>query len=84
MPEQSDIYTPRQRDPKADRRSGPVNLERHQTDPTLDMSGRRMGGGAFSLVAFGIVMILAIVFFGLNGRSTETARPIQTIPLASK
>jgi hypothetical protein len=84
MPEQSDIYTPRQRDPKPDPKADPMNPERHQPDPTLDMSGRRMGGGAFSLVAFGIVMILAIVFFGLNGRSTETARPIQTIPLASK
>jgi hypothetical protein len=79
MPEQSEMNTARQRDPKPD----PLNLERNQPDPMLDMSGRRMGGGGFSIVALGIVVILALVFFGLNGRS-ETTAPMHTIPLASK
>jgi hypothetical protein len=80
MSEQDKINTARQRDPKL----APLNLGRHQPDPMLDMSARRMGGGGFSLVALGIVVILAIVFFGLNGRSTETATPMQILPLASK
>jgi hypothetical protein len=80
MPEQSDLNAPRQPDPRRD----PMHLERHQPDPMLDMSGRRMGGGGMSLVAVGIVVILAIVFFGLNGRSTDTTTPAQTIPLASR
>jgi hypothetical protein len=53
-------------------------------DPMLEMSGRRLGGSGISLVALGLVVILAIVFFGLNGRSTETATPHQTLPLASR
>jgi hypothetical protein len=80
MPEQTELNTPRQHDPKHD----PMNPERRQPDPMLDMSGRRMGGGGMSLVAVAIVVILAIVFFGINGRSTESTTPAQTIPLASK
>jgi hypothetical protein len=80
MSEQSEMNTARQRDPKPN----PLPLGRHRPDPMLDMNGRRMGGGGFSLVALGIVVILAIVFFGLNGRSTETATPMQTLPLASR
>jgi hypothetical protein len=77
IPEKSDLNAPHQRNPT-------VHLERRQPDPMLDMSGRRMGGGGMSLVAVAIVVILAIVFFGLNGRSTENTTPTQTIPLASK
>ena len=77
MPEQTDLNSPRQHDPKQD----PMNLERRRPDPTL---GRRMGDGGMSLVAVAIVVILAIVFFGLNGRSTESTTPAQTIPLAAK
>jgi Mn2+/Fe2+ NRAMP family transporter len=77
MPEQTYLNSPRQHDPKQD----PMNLERRQPDPTL---GRRMGDGGMSLVAVAIVVILAIVFFGLNGRSTESTTPAQTIPLAAK
>jgi hypothetical protein len=80
MPEQTDLNSPRQHDPKQDR----INLERRQPDPTLDMSGRRMGDGGMSLVAVATVVILALVFFGLNGRSTESTTPAQTIPLAAK
>ena len=80
MPEQTYLNSPRQHDPKQD----PMNLERRRPDPTLDMSGRRMGDGGMSLVAVAIVVILAIVFFGLNGRSTESTTPAQTIPLAAK
>jgi len=61
-----------------------MNLVRRRPDPTLDMSGRRMRDGGMSLVAVAIVVILAIVFFGLNGRSTESTTPAQTIPLAAK
>jgi hypothetical protein len=60
-----------------------MNLERRHPDPGLDMSARRMGDGGMSLVAVVIVVILAIVFFGLNGRSTDTA-PTQPIPLATE
>jgi hypothetical protein len=81
MPEQTKLNTPRRHDPKHD----PMHLERRQPDPMLDMSsGRRMGGGGMSLVAVAIVVILALVFFGLNGRSTESTTPAQTIPLAAK
>jgi hypothetical protein len=80
MPGQSDLNTPRQHDPKLD----PMHLERRQPDQMLDMSGRRMGDGGMSLLAMAIVVILAFVFFGLNGRSTENTTPAQTIPLASK
>jgi hypothetical protein len=75
-PEQSELNTSYQHDP--------MNLERRQPDPMLDMSGRRMGDGGMSLAAVAIVVILAIVFFGLNGRSTDNTTPAQTIPLASK
>jgi hypothetical protein len=77
VPEHSEINT--QGDPKPDS----MNLERNQPDPTLDMSERRMGNSGFSLVAVAIVVMLAIVFFGLNGRS-ETNTPAQPIPLASR
>jgi len=80
MPEQTELNTPRRHDPKLD----PINPERLQPDLMLDMSGRRMGGGGMSLVAVAIVVILAIVFFGINGRSIESTTPAQTIPLASK
>ena len=79
-PEQTELNTPRQHDPKHD----PMNLERRHPDPGLDMSSRRMGDGGMSLVAVAIMVILAIVFFGLNGRSTESTTPAQTIPLAAK
>ena len=79
MPEQSEINTPLQHDAKPDT----MSLERHQPDPMLDMSGRRMGGGGLSLVAVAIVMILAIVLFGLNGRSTDT-RPTLSTPIATR
>ena len=78
-PEQTELNTPRQHDPKHD----PTNLEPRQPDPMHDMSERRMGDGGMSLVAVVIVVILALVFFGLNGRSTDTT-PIQPIPLATE
>ena len=74
-PEQTELNTPRQHDP--------MNLEPRQPDPMHDMSERRMGDGGMSLVALVIVVILALVFFGLNGRSTDTT-PIQPIPLATE
>ncbi len=80
MPEQSDLNAPRERDSRHD----PMHLEQRQPDPTLNMSGRRMGGGGMSLIAVGIIVMLAIVFFGLNGRSTENTAPVLPIPLASK
>lgn len=80
MPEQSDLNTPRQDDPKHD----PMHLERRRPDPMHDMSERRMGDGGMSLVAVAIVVILALVFFGLNGRSIQTTTPIQPIPLATE
>jgi hypothetical protein len=58
-----------------------MSLERNQPDPLLQMSTRRMGGGGFSLVALVLVAILAIVFFGLNGRDTvkTASNPIPTM-----
>jgi hypothetical protein len=78
-PEQTELNTPRQHDPRHD----PMHLERRQPDPMHDLSERRMGDGGMSLVAVAIVVILAIVLFGLNGRSTETT-PTQQIPLAAE
>jgi hypothetical protein len=74
-PEQTELNTPRQHDS--------MNLDRRQLDPMHDMSTRRTGDGGMSLVAVAIVVLLAIVFFGLNGRSTETT-PVQPIPLATE
>lgn len=50
----------------------PTRLETHQPDPMLDLStSRRMGAGGLSLFALAVLAILAIVFYGLNGRSTD-------------
>ena len=62
-------------DSQADRPA--MDLESHQPDPMLQMSTGRMGGGGLALVALGVVVILGIVFYGLNGRTTSapTAPP---------
>lgn len=61
----------------------PANLEQHQPDPMLQMSAGRMGGGGLSLVAIAIVVTLAVVLFGLNGRNTESKAPAMTPPPAA-
>jgi uncharacterized protein HemX len=48
----------------------PMAVETDQPDPMLQMSTGRLGGGAMSLVAIAIVVILGVVFYGLNGRNS--------------
>jgi hypothetical protein len=54
------------------------DLEENQPDPMLQLSTRQMGGGGFSLIALAILAVLAIVFYGLNGRDTEKTASIPT------
>jgi hypothetical protein len=56
----------------------PLEIDQHQPDPMLQMSTGRLGGGGLSFVALAIVVLLAIVFYGLNGRNTKGP----TTPLA--
>jgi hypothetical protein len=73
MPEQSNSDDPGQ----------PSLLERQQAESVHQMSERRMGDGGLSFVAMAIVVILAIMFFGLNGRSTpSTSAP--AMPLVAR
>jgi hypothetical protein len=59
----------------------PAELEKHQPDPLLQSRGR-LGGGGMSLVALAIIALLAVVFYGLNGRNT-TSSPVAGPPIAS-
>lgn len=60
----------------ADRRA-PPSVEEDQPDPMLQLSTGRMGSGGMSLIAIAIVVILAVVFYGLNGRMHGTSSPQQ-------
>lgn len=44
--------------------------ETQQPDPMLQMSTGRMGVGGLTLVALVVALVLGVVFYGLNGRST--------------
>lgn len=63
----------------------PLAPEKHQPDPILQTSTGRMGYGGISIIALAIVVFLAIVFYGLNGRNggdaTHTAQssPPETV-----
>jgi len=83
MPEQEpSSYRDRSLNPE-EREPDPMNLERMQPDPMLQLSTRRLGSGGFSLVALAILVVLAIVFYGLNGRDTEKTASIPTQPPAN-
>jgi hypothetical protein len=58
----------------------PLSLEKHQPDPMLDLSTGRMGSGSMSLLALAVVVILALVFYGLNGRSNERTASVPANP----
>ena len=76
MPEQeSDLYRGSSSDPE-ERQPDRTHLRQKQPDPMLQLSSRRLGGGALSLVALAIIAMLAIVFYGLNGRDTEKTASI--------
>jgi len=54
--------------------------EKNQPDPLLQMTTGRMGAGGITLMAIGAILILAVVFYGLNGgkrgeQTTATAPP---------
>ena len=59
-------------------------LETNQPDPMLQMSAGRMGSGGMSLVAIAIVVILVVVFYGLNGRNHESTPPQQPAAAMAK
>jgi hypothetical protein len=44
----------------------------------LDMSGRRIGSWGYSVVVLAIVIIVAVVFYGLNDRSFGSI-PVHTV-----
>jgi|ERR1700728_3396162 len=44
----------------------PPVQERHQPDPMLQMSTGRAGGIGFAIIAVAVVVILGVVFYGLN------------------
>lgn len=77
MPDQTSSPEPRPTPAK-----DPMRLERNQPDPMLQMSTGRMGSGGMSLVAIAVVVILAVVFYGLNGRMHGTASSPQQQPAA--
>jgi len=80
MPEQErDSY----RGNSEERQPDPLHLEKMQPDPMLQLSSRRIGGSGLSLVALAILVVLAIVFYGLNGRDTEKTASIPTQPPAN-
>ncbi len=66
-----------------ERQPDPLALEKAQPDPMLQLSSRRLGGGGFSLLALAILVVLAIVFYGLNGRDTEKTASVPTQPPAN-
>jgi hypothetical protein len=66
---EAEHVTPRRDLPPHD----PMGLEKNQPDPMLQMSTGRMGSGGISLLALAVVVILAFVFYGLNGRSHDNA-----------
>ncbi len=68
---------------KAPYRGNSFNLEENQPDPMLQLSTRRTGSGGLSLVALAIIAVLAIVFYGLNGRDTEKTAAIPMPPPAN-
>jgi hypothetical protein len=74
-----DHANPGEPDPAARREP----LETNQPDPMLQMSTGRMGSGGMSLVAIAIVVILAVVFYGLNGRMHGTAPAQQPAAMAN-
>jgi hypothetical protein len=47
------------------------------------MSRGRMGSGGMSLIALGVVVLLALVFYGLNGRDTTPSQTAQSTPPAT-
>lgn len=65
MTEQDKANNPEARQPD------PMALENRQPDPMLRLSRGRLGGGGLSLVALAILVVLAVVLFGLDGRDTE-------------
>jgi hypothetical protein len=72
MPEPADLS-----DPAPAPQREPLSLEKNQPDPMLQMSTGRMGSGGISLIAIAVVVILAVVFYGLNGRMHGTSTPQQ-------
>jgi hypothetical protein len=59
--------------------------EREQPDPFLQMTTRSVGISGMALVAAAIVVILAIVFYGLNGSESGNAptSPVAHNPAAA-
>lgn len=51
----------------------PMNLEDHQPDPMLQMSTGKLGPGGITLVGCVIALIVAVVLYGLNGPTAESA-----------
>lgn len=74
MPENDDNFLHSPDSPSAD----PMSLERLQPDPMLDMSGHRIGSWGYSVVVLAIVIIVAVVFYGLNDRSFGSI-PVHTV-----
>jgi hypothetical protein len=67
---------PNSADPETAGPRDPLSLKQNQPDPML-MSSGRMGSGGISLIAIAVVVILAVVFYGLNGRMHGTSSPQQ-------
>jgi hypothetical protein len=67
---------PKSAEPETAARPDPLSLDKNQPDPML-MSSGRMGSGGISLIAIAVVVILAVVFYGLNGRMHGTSSPQQ-------
>ena len=89
MPDENMIRGPKQSmstraGSESTRAAGVPTQEAHQPDPMLQMSTGWVGAGGITLVALAIVVILGIVFYGLNGRETvqETAATPPAPPAA--
>ncbi len=61
-------------EPTPERRQiDPIALETNQPDPALQLTTGRLGGGALSLVVLGIILVIAVVLYGVNGPATNNA-----------
>jgi hypothetical protein len=56
----------------------PLDLGSNQPDPTMSVG--RMGSGGMSFIALAVVAILALVVYGLNGRSGPAHPNISNAP----
>lgn len=67
MSDQNNMQAPA--DPVSNRRHAgdPMRIERNQPDPMPQMSTDTVGATGIALLAFALIVILSVVFYGLNG-----------------